>query len=185
MTSTPSDSALPVLISNSRDPSPTSLIASMAFMIRFRITCCSWTLSPKMRGSPSDNCIFTETPCSDIAAWVSLDNLHDCFVDSKFFLLHRRFLGEIVNSAHNIGGPLAVADDTVDRLPGLFHIWRLTVEPAYSVFSIRKQGARGWLTSWAIEAVSSPIVVTRFACASSASARFRSVKSRAKATPWR
>ena len=44
----------------------------MAFMIRFRITCCNWTLSPKMCGSPSDSCIVTKTPCSDIAARVSL-----------------------------------------------------------------------------------------------------------------
>ena len=45
--------------------------------------------------------------------------------------------------------------------------------------------ASGWVTSWAIEAVSSPTVITRLTCASSAwarckpsSERFRSLRSR-------
>ena len=45
-TSTPSGSPLPVVITNSRDPSLTELNASTALMIRFMITCCSWTRSP-------------------------------------------------------------------------------------------------------------------------------------------
>jgi hypothetical protein len=43
--------------------------------------------------------------------------------------------------ARNIGGPLAVADNAIDRLPGLFQIWRLTGEPAYSVLGIQKRGS--------------------------------------------
>ena len=70
-TSTPPGSASLVLISNARDRSLTSLIASMAFMIKFKITCCSWTLSPKTGGSPSDSCIFNKTPWSDIVARAS------------------------------------------------------------------------------------------------------------------
>jgi len=72
VTSTPSVSILLVLIKHSRVSAPTSLIASIAFMIRFRITCCNWTLSPRMCGSPSDGCIFTKTLFSDIAARVNL-----------------------------------------------------------------------------------------------------------------
>ena len=44
----------------------------MAFMIKFRITCCNWTLSPKMCGSPSDSRIFNKTLCSDVARRVSV-----------------------------------------------------------------------------------------------------------------
>ena len=41
VTSTPSNSAVPVLISNSRAPSPSPLIACKALTIKLRITCCS------------------------------------------------------------------------------------------------------------------------------------------------
>jgi hypothetical protein len=45
-TTTPSDLALAVLISNFRDLSPRPRIASIALMIKLRIPCCSWTRSP-------------------------------------------------------------------------------------------------------------------------------------------
>ena len=67
-----------VLICNSRDPSLTSLIASMAFMIKFSITCCRWTLSPETCGRPSASRIFAKMPLSDIAPRVSPDNLQNC-----------------------------------------------------------------------------------------------------------
>ena len=38
---------------SSRGPSPTPLIASMALMIRLRITCCNWIRSPRMSGRSS------------------------------------------------------------------------------------------------------------------------------------
>jgi hypothetical protein len=45
-TTTLSDLALPVLISNFRDLSPRLRIASIALMIKLRIPSCSWTRSP-------------------------------------------------------------------------------------------------------------------------------------------
>ncbi len=42
MTSTSCELALTVLISSSREPS-TTLIASIALIIKLRTTCCSWT----------------------------------------------------------------------------------------------------------------------------------------------
>ena len=78
------------------------------------------------------------------------------------------------------------------RLPSL--IIRSIDCPVFSRFGGRRASQRtavsafvsraaiGWLTSWAIEAVSWPIVAIRFACASSASARLRSVRSRTKMT---
>ena len=45
LTDRPFEASLTVLIRSSRSPSPIALIASTAFMIRLRITCCSWTRS--------------------------------------------------------------------------------------------------------------------------------------------
>ena len=95
-----------------------------------------------------------------------------------------------------VAGAIAVLDDATERLPDLLQIRRLSAEPAQRSLALVTSAAIGWFTSWAIEAVSCPIVATRLACASSvctsryrcslsrasASARLRSVRSSTKAT---
>jgi hypothetical protein len=56
-TSTPFGSSLPVLISNTRDFSLTSLIASIALIIRLSITCWSWIRSPRTTGKSFASCM--------------------------------------------------------------------------------------------------------------------------------
>jgi hypothetical protein len=50
-----------VLISKSRWPSATSLIARMPLTIKFSITCCSCTRSPSMSGKSSARSVWTKT----------------------------------------------------------------------------------------------------------------------------
>jgi hypothetical protein len=52
-------------------------------------------------------------------------DLENRFVDFQLSILCRRLLGEITKPAHNIGGPLAVFDNMVDRLSDLLQIWWL------------------------------------------------------------
>ena len=61
-TRTPPGLSAAVPISKSRDCSLASLIASAAFMIRFRMTCCSWIWSPRMDGKPRANSVCSEMP---------------------------------------------------------------------------------------------------------------------------
>ena len=171
-TSTVSASALLVLIDNFRDPSPTSLIASMAFMTKLRITCCNWTRSPKMSGSRFGQPRLGQNAVLRHLAAGQSDDLQDCFVDVDAFHLRRRLLGEVAYPDHDIRCPCAVIDTCdADRLPGLFQVWRRPGEPTHGGFGIGERRRRfGWLTSWAMEAVSWPIVATRFACAKGPSA---------------
>ena len=62
-TSTPPAASVRVLISSSRLSSPRSPIASAAFMIRLRITCCSCTRSPSTDGKPVASSVCSATPC--------------------------------------------------------------------------------------------------------------------------
>jgi len=68
---TPAGSAALVPIDIMRDPSVAVFIASIAFMIKFRITCCNWILSANMCGRSSESTILSETLCSDRTTRVS------------------------------------------------------------------------------------------------------------------
>jgi hypothetical protein len=85
-TSTPSGACALVPISNSRDPSLTSPIASIAFMIKLRTICCSWMRSPRMAGKPFASPICSETPfCSNSLRVTSMTSKHlfDPFYTTK------------------------------------------------------------------------------------------------------
>ena len=143
-------------------------MASMALMIRLRITCCSWTRSPGTGGKPSASSVCTDDAVLHRFATGQLDHLADRLVDLHRLVAPRRLLDERANPADDVAGAVAVLDDAAERLRGP------PPDPAADAPSQRSAAwalvtvaAIGWLTSWAIEAVSCPIVATRLACASS------------------
>src|SRR5260370_4765487 len=59
-----------------------------------------------------------------------LNHLADCSADLQAILPRRRLHYEVANPVDDLARPLAIVDDTSERLPRLFQIRRLTIQPA-------------------------------------------------------
>src|SRR5262249_6267795 len=187
-----------VLISNSRGPSLVPRMASTALMIKLSITCCSCTRSPWMSGKPSTSSVCTETPSFAASPRViSITSRIASFISKRSFrggafLMRSRML-PMTSPARWPSLTMQVSASRTSPSSGGRQFRNRSADWALLTVAVI-----GCFTSWAIEAVSWPIVATRFAYArsictsryrrslsrASASARLRSVKSSTKATPW-
>ena len=60
-----------------------------------------------------------------------------------------------------LASPVTIPDDTPQRFSCLIEVRGLPGEPAQGRLALVTIAPNGWLTSWAMEEVSAPIVVTR------------------------
>src|SRR5262245_21782690 len=102
-TSTPRESSVPDRTNNSRGPAPGPLIASMAFIIRLRITCCNWTRSAKMSGTSRELSPYHYTVSLYFAVRQRNDFL-DRLVSVEVVFSRRRFLSQRADSADDFDG---------------------------------------------------------------------------------
>ncbi|MOA19447.1 hypothetical protein D3C78_1398280 [compost metagenome] len=58
-----------------------------------------------------------------------LNHFADCLVDVQRFLQWWRFPDQFTNAADHDSRSIAIVDDTAERLPNLFHVWRLGAQP--------------------------------------------------------
>ena len=97
-----------------------------------------------------------------------LNHLADRCIDLQAIPPWWRLLDEGADPADDVACSIAVLDDVSEHLPHLVEFE--ASEPSSqrsAAWALVIVAAMGWFTSWAIEAVSCPMVATRFACASS------------------
>src|SRR6266851_3606999 len=181
-------------ITSSRGRSVTDCMASMPFITKLIITCCNWTRSARVMGRVGANSIRNDT------RWLNNSRCTSAMIS----------LTTSLTSSGTFSMSVLFASARTRRITSLARLPSLMIHSAARRASSRSglprssqrrqataaltTAASGWFTSWAIEAVSSPSVVTRVTWASSAcalrsvsSACLRSVRSSTKATPssWR
>ena len=94
-------------------------------------------------------------------------HLVDHVIDIEPRLLDVGLVRERANALDHLTRPIAILDDPLAGRGALRPGRDFAVEPAQAGLGVGGDGGEGWLTSCAIEAVSSPKVVTRVACARS------------------
>jgi len=86
-------------------------------------------------------------------------------IDVERHELRSGFPGQCAQTADHVTRAVGILYDLHRRLAGRVAIRRHAVQPAQAGTAADAMAASGWLISWAIEAASSPKVVTRAACA--------------------
>src|SRR5271166_2607656 len=155
-------------ILSSRGRSVTGAMASMPFITRLMMTCCSWIRSTCTRGSPD------ASSTRNNARWLSTSWRNSRMASSMTSLMGSGagiasvFLASArtrrMTSAARL--PSSIMRSTAPRTSSRSGTSRASQRRHAP--PLATMAASGWLTSWAIEAVSSPKVVTRVTCASSA-----------------
>ena len=135
-TCTASDSVFSVLISTSRGASFIPLIASMALMVKLRITCCSCTRSPSIGGKPSASCVRTETPFFIASPCVRATTSRTASLIATVSFRGRCFLDQRTDPTDNLVRAIAVLHDATKRQPDLIEIWPLRAQPAQTGMGI-------------------------------------------------
>src|ERR1700692_180018 len=90
------------------------------------------------------------------------DGLPHDVIDVERHLLNIGLVRERPDAPDHLACPIAVIDNPFHRAARCVHVGSSAAGPARAV---RPWGGSGWFTSWAIEAASSPKVVTRTTCA--------------------
>jgi len=80
----------------------------------------------------------------------------DRFVDLQATLPWRRLLDKRTDPIHDVGGAVAVSDDSTESLPDLLDVCRLRVKPAQSSLSASHDRPIGLIDLCAIEATAAP-----------------------------
>src|SRR5215510_9158581 len=113
---------------SSRERPETDDMASSAFMMRFRITCCSWMRSPNIAGSACASSVRAVTWWRSISRSTTRSIIDD-LVEIEADLLRFRPFGESAQPSHDFAGAVAVADHGLHGLTRLPQVGRLLAEP--------------------------------------------------------
>src|SRR5262247_3234604 len=100
-----------------------------------------------------------------------MNHLFNSLVNVHLRLLRTRLPHKRSNPVYDITRSFSIAGDQLGRFAHLFEVGHVTREPAQAKLGVGHDGRKRLVISWAMEAVSSPIVLTRFMCARSACAR--------------
>ena len=148
----------------------TGSIASIPFITRLIITCCSWTRSPRIMGRVGANSLRNDTlwllssRCTSVmTSLTTLLRSSDTFSMSVFFASART---RRITSLARL--PSSITHSAERRAPARLGVSWSSQRTQASALAMT--AASGWFTSWAMDVVSSPSVVTRVTCASSACA---------------
>ena len=117
-----------VLINNSRGPASTELIASTAFRIKFRTTCCKLNTIPLNGKQPLRKAGLDRDSILGDCASRQYNHLVDRLIEIKTILSRRRFLDVITDPVDDISGSIGIAHDTVKRFPDFAQVGRLLVQ---------------------------------------------------------
>ena len=178
-------------ISSSRGRSVTDCIASIPFIAKLIITCCSWTRSPRIMGRAGASSVRNDTRWLNSSCCTSvMVSLATSLISSGTFSMSDLFASERTRRITSLARlPSPIIHSTERRAPSRSGVSRFSQRRQASALATIP--ASGWFTSWAMEAVSSPSVVTRITCARFAcvsrnapSTCLRCVRSSTKATPW-
>ena len=138
-------------------------------MTRLSTTCCNCTRSPETGERSSANCVRMATLFFFASSPTRASTSRIVSFRSSSSSLGASPCRQGPNAGDHFTGSLPVTNDVADSFTGLVQLGASPASQRRQALPLLTMPVSGWLTSCAIEAASSPIMLTRLMCARSAS----------------